>query len=66
MSVLDDTDHRAFLARDAHRALDFFDASIRPEGGFHVLDLDGTPLPGTVQELHTTTRLVHSLSLIHI
>ena len=63
MSVLDDTDHRAFLARDAHRALDFFDASIRPEGGFHVLDLDGTPLPGTVQELHTTTRLVHSYAL---
>ena len=29
MSVLDDTDHRAFLARDARRALDFFDASIR-------------------------------------
>nr|WP_282028094.1 AGE family epimerase/isomerase [Paracoccus marcusii] len=63
MSVLDDTDHRAFLARDARRALDFFDASIRPEGGFHVLDLDGTPLPGTVQELHTTTRLVHSYAL---
>ncbi|WP_373946532.1 AGE family epimerase/isomerase [Paracoccus marcusii] len=63
MSVLDDTDHRAFLARDAHRALNFFDASIRPEGGFHVLDLDGTPLPGTVQELHTTTRLVHSYAL---
>ncbi|WP_405405683.1 AGE family epimerase/isomerase [Paracoccus sp. Ld10] len=61
--MIDDPDHRAFLVRDAHRALKFFDASIRPAGGFHVLDLDGNPLPGTVQELHTTTRLIHSYAL---
>ncbi|MGZ3216679.1 AGE family epimerase/isomerase [Paracoccus sp. T5] len=60
---LNDPQHRAFLAADARRALDFFDASPRRGGGFHVLDLDGGPLPGQVQELHTTTRLVHSYAL---
>ncbi|MFN4059573.1 MAG: AGE family epimerase/isomerase [Paracoccus hibiscisoli] len=63
MTPLDDADHRALLIRDAHHALDFFDASIRAAGGFHVLNLDGTHLPGAVQELHTTTRLVHSYAL---
>ncbi|CAM3245505.1 AGE family epimerase/isomerase [Paracoccus nototheniae] len=60
---LDHPDHRAFLATDAHRALDLFDASPRAGGGFHVLDLSGHPLPGGVEELHTTTRLVHSHAL---
>ena len=58
-----DAAHRAFLIRDAHRALDLFDASLRPGGGVQVLDLDGRPLPGSLQELHTTTRLVHSYAL---
>lgn len=66
MTPLDDPDHRAFLIHDAHAALDFFDASIRPGGGFHVLDLEGAPLPGSVQELHTTTRLVHSYALAQL
>lgn len=60
---LDDATHRAYLARDAHQALNFFDASVRPEGGFYTLDLNGKPLPSDVQELHTTTRLVHSYAL---
>lgn len=60
---LADPTHRAFLAEDARRALDFFDASPRAEGGFHVLDHAGAPLPDPVQELHTTTRLVHSYAL---
>lgn len=60
--LMDDPAHRAFLAEDARRALDFFDASAAPGGGFHVLDCDGTPL-GTEAELHVTTRLVHSYSL---
>jgi len=63
---LDDPDHRAFLKADAHRALDLFDASPRPGGGFHVLDLDGRPLPESVQELHSTTRLVHSYALAQL
>jgi len=62
-SWLDDDAHRAFLERDARRQLAFFRASLRPDGGFDVLDLDGRPLPGVPQELHTTTRLVHSFAL---
>ncbi len=60
---LDHPDHRAFLARDARRQFDFFRASLRDGDGFHVLGLDGRPLPGNVQELHSTTRLVHSYVL---
>ncbi|WP_240637837.1 AGE family epimerase/isomerase [Paracoccus aestuarii] len=62
MNPLDDAAHRAFLIADAHRALDFFDASLRPQGGFHALDHDGTPLDGP-QELHVTTRMVHCQAL---
>lgn len=60
---IDDPLHRGFLAEDARRAFAFFRASIRAGGGFHVLGHDGTPLPGDVQELHTTTRIVHSYAL---
>lgn len=63
---LDDPAHRGFLIRDAHRALDFFDASPRAAGGFHTLDYAGAPLQSTVQELHTTTRLVHSYALAQL
>jgi hypothetical protein len=40
---LDAPGHRAFLIRDAHHALDFFDASPRDDGGFHTLDSAGRP-----------------------
>jgi sulfoquinovose isomerase len=60
---LDDPDHRAFRMADAMRQLAFFRASLRADGGFDVLALDGTPLPRGPQELHTTTRLVHSYAL---
>ncbi len=60
---LDDPGHRAFLAADAATALRFFAASPAAEGGFHTLGYDGAPLPSRVQELHTTTRLVHSYAL---
>lgn len=63
---LDDPAHRAFLAADAHRTLDFFDASPRPGGGFRLLDASGTPRPTALQELHSTTRLVHSYALAHL
>ncbi|KAE9631769.1 AGE family epimerase/isomerase [Parasedimentitalea maritima] len=56
-------EHRAFLIEDARRQFDFFQASVRPEGGFHTLDYKGLPLTDTVQELHTTTRLIHSYAL---
>lgn len=63
---LDNAGHRAFLIADAHRSLDFFDASPRAGAGFHTLDGAGRPLPGGVQELHNTTRLVHSYALAHL
>ena len=61
---ISDPGHRDWLATDALRQLDFFRASLRGDGGFDVLDRAGRPLPGP-QELHTTTRLVHSFALAH-
>ena len=60
---LDDSGHKAWLADDARRQFRFFRASLGDRPGFHVLGYDGAALPDTVQELHTTTRLVHSYSL---
>lgn len=59
---LDDPVHRAWLAAEAGAQLAFFRRSLRADGRFATLDLDGTPLDGP-QELHTTTRLVHSYAL---
>lgn len=58
-------EHLAWLRADAARQVRFFRPSLRAGGAFAVLDLDGTPLPGGLQELHTTTRLVHSFALAH-
>ena len=60
---LDDPAHRAWLRDDTARQVEFFQASLRVEDGFYVLGYDGAPLPDTVQELHTTTRLVHSYAM---
>lgn len=60
---LNDPAHREFLVADAKHALDFFDASPSAGGGFHTLDLTGKPQTSDLQELHTTTRLVHSYAL---
>ena len=64
---LDHPAHRAFLKAEAARQFAFFAASPRryPHAapGFHVLDHDGSALPDAVQELHTTTRLVHAYAL---
>ncbi|MCG7630042.1 AGE family epimerase/isomerase [Epibacterium sp. MM17-32] len=56
-------DHRAFLSADARRQFDFFKASVNPAGGFFTLGIDGAALPSPVQELHSTTRLIHSYAL---
>ncbi|MBU3031459.1 AGE family epimerase/isomerase [Paracoccus marinaquae] len=63
VSWLDQPAHRDWLLRDARTQFDFFRASLRDGAGFHVLDLDGTALPDSVQQLHTTTRLIHSYAL---
>ena len=60
---LDDSSHRRWLKSQSAHQLAFFAASPRTGPGFHLLDRDGTPLPELKQELHTTTRLVHSYSL---
>lgn len=60
---LNDPIHRAFLRREAARQFAFFDASLRSGEGFWTLDYEGHPLRDEPQELHTTTRLVHSYAL---
>ena len=59
----DDPVHQAWLQDQARAQFGFFRQSLRGDGGFDVLGLDGTPLPDGPQELHTTTRLVHSYAL---
>lgn len=60
---LDDGEHRNWLKAEAIRQLTFFAASERDGPGFFTLDPAGRPLPDDTQELHTTTRLVHSFAL---
>ncbi len=60
---LDQEDHRAWLSMEAERQLSFFSASLSDGPGFHTLDPSGALLPSQTQELHTTTRLVHSYAL---
>lgn len=51
------------MEADAKRQFAFFRNSLRADGGFDVLAEDGTALPRSAQELHTTTRMVHSYAL---
>lgn len=60
---LQDPQHRHWLRAEADRLFAFFRASLNPAGGFHTLDYEGHPLPDPLQELHTTTRLLHSYAL---
>lgn len=62
-ALLNEPNHQSWLRQQASDQFDFFSASLNPAGGFNVLDYDGTPLAGDLQELHTTTRLVHSYAL---
>jgi len=62
----DDPAHRDWLALQAERQMHFFAQSVVPgRTGFARLDYDGTPLHGTLQELHATTRMVHAYALAH-
>ena len=60
---LDHPAHRTWLQDQAERQLRFFAASKRSGPGFSLLDHDGVPMDVQEQELHTTTRMVHSYSL---
>lgn len=62
-TLLDDAEHRAFLKRDALEQFRFFDASLGTTPGYYTLDFTGKPMVDMPQELHTTTRLVHSYAL---
>lgn len=62
---LTDPDHRADLAADARAQIAFFRGSLNGTGGFDLLDHDGSPIPGQPQELHATTRMIHSYALVH-
>ena len=62
---LNDPSHRLSLAHNARAQIDFFRASLNGEDGFDVLDHAGRPIAAQPQELHTTTRMVHSYALAH-
>lgn len=59
---VDDPVHRVWLQDQAKAQFAFFRRSLRPDGRFDALALDGAPMAG-VQELHSTTRMVHSFAL---
>jgi sulfoquinovose isomerase len=58
--------HRDWLVDQAARQLTFFAQSVQDGPGFATLGPAGHPLPDTTQELHTTTRLIHSYALAQI
>jgi mannose/cellobiose epimerase-like protein (N-acyl-D-glucosamine 2-epimerase family) len=65
-SPLSDPTHRKALVQDALTQLEFFRASLNAQGGFDQLDHAGKPIPDAPQELHCTTRLVHSYAMGHV
>lgn len=64
--LIDDTGHRTNLAQDAIRQFRFFQASLQDRPGFCTLSQTGAPISNAAQELHATTRLVHSYALGHL
>ncbi|WP_342070472.1 AGE family epimerase/isomerase [Yoonia algicola] len=63
---IDDAGHQAWLADQSDSQLAFFAASAGTAPGFRLLDRAGATLGSNVQELHTTTRLIHAYSLGHL
>ncbi len=59
----DGVEHLRWLQDNARRQLTFFEQSLRPDGRFCSLNWDGSPKPETAQELHTTSRMIHSFAL---
>lgn len=58
--------HRGWLIADARAQIDLFRAALRARPGFDVLDLRGRPVAGAPQQLHNTTRLVHSFAMARL
>ncbi|MBM6402332.1 AGE family epimerase/isomerase [Phycicoccus sonneratiae] len=59
-SWLDTPAHREWLGRGLADVLGFALGSIRPDGGFHHLDGDGTPLPDRGPQLFLTARMAYT------
>lgn len=60
------TAHRLWLLDQAQRLFDLFGrGSVNPSGGFHVLADDGSPLPGSLQQIHETCRMIHCFAIGH-
>jgi mannose/cellobiose epimerase-like protein (N-acyl-D-glucosamine 2-epimerase family) len=59
-SWLDTPTHREWLGRGLADVLGFSLGSIRPDGGFHHLAGDGTPLPGRTPQLFLTARMAYT------
>jgi len=60
---IDHPDHQAWLKSQAESQFAFFAASKQDRAGFHQLDYYGKPMDSGLQELHSTTRLVHAYAL---
>lgn len=58
-----DPELRHAFAANAQAQIAFFRAALNNRGGFDLLDFSGRPIPGHPQELHLTTRMVHSYAL---
>jgi|TARA_B110000483_G_C18169854_1_gene532852 mannose/cellobiose epimerase-like protein (N-acyl-D-glucosamine 2-epimerase family) len=62
-NIPSDIKHRDWLRHDANQQLDFFYQSLTKDGCFASLNWDGSQKTNMSQELHTTTRMVHSYAL---
>jgi mannose/cellobiose epimerase-like protein (N-acyl-D-glucosamine 2-epimerase family) len=62
-SWLDEPSHRVWLGRRLADVLTFALRSIRPEGGFHHLDADGSPLGLRPPQLFLTARMAYASAL---
>ncbi|PTQ73324.1 AGE family epimerase/isomerase [Celeribacter persicus] len=65
-SSLVDPELASVLISNALAQLEFFQASLRSDGGFDLLDHAGRAIPDQPQTLMTTARLVHAYALGHL
>ncbi|HEX2704552.1 MAG TPA: AGE family epimerase/isomerase [Candidatus Lustribacter sp.] len=63
MTPLSDSEHRAWLAAEAVRLVDFARESRHPDGGFAWLGSNGEPLLAKPVELWITARMTHVFAL---
>jgi mannose/cellobiose epimerase-like protein (N-acyl-D-glucosamine 2-epimerase family) len=59
-------EHRAWLDEEANTLIDFARPSLRPEGGFYWLDLDGLPDPARPVETWITCRMTYVFALAYL